>query len=116
MQHAEKLIARILLLEGQPTVSELGKIVIDSNVEEQLKNDCDAEESVIAAYNRDVCLATEVGDGGTHGMLKSILTDEEEHLDWIETQLDRIKQMGVQNCLATQSSQDLTSSLVRSLE
>jgi bacterioferritin len=102
MKHAEKLIARILFLEGRPVVNQLHKIHIGNEVEAQYKNDCAAEEEAIKAYNEAIRLAAEVGDNGTRELLESILKEEEVHIDWIETQLDQIKQMGVQNYLVEQ--------------
>ena len=102
MKHAERLIGRILFLEGSPTVSKLNRIDIGGDVEAQLKNDCRAEENALRAYNEGIRLATEVGDNGTRELFESILKDEEGHLDWIETQLDQIKQMGIQNYLTEQ--------------
>jgi bacterioferritin len=100
MKHAEKLIARILFLEGLPVVSSLNKITIGAQVEAQLANDWAAESPAIAAYNDGIRLAVEVGDNGTRDLLEANLVDEENHIDWIEAQLDQIKQMGIQNYLA----------------
>ena len=102
MKHAEKLIGRILFLEGIPVVSNLKKINIGADVEKQYKNDLDAELGAIKAYNDAIKLASEVGDNGTRDFLQSILNDEEEHLDWLETQLEQIKQIGLQNYLVEQ--------------
>jgi len=102
MRHAEKLIARILFLEGSPTVSVLNQINIGPAVETQLQNDLAAENGAVEAYNAGVRLATEVGDNGTRALLESILTDEEEHVDWLEAQLDQVEQMGIQNYLVEQ--------------
>jgi bacterioferritin len=102
MRHAEKLIARILFLEGQPIVSQLKKISIGSNVEQQFANDLVAEQGAVEAYNAAIRLAVEVGDNGTRELLESILVDEEEHLDWLEAQQDQIQQMGLQNYLGEQ--------------
>jgi bacterioferritin len=71
-------------------------------VEAQLKSDWQAEHDAIQEYNADIRAAAEYGDNGTHQLLKSILVDEEEHIDWIEAQLDQIKQMGIQNYLVEQ--------------
>ena len=103
MKHAEKLIARILFLEGQPLVSDLNKITIGSDVTKQHKNDWDAENGAIRDYNADIRLAVELGDNGTRELLESILKDEEDHIDWIEAQLDQISQMGIQNYLVEQT-------------
>ncbi len=102
MRHAEKLIARILFLEGRPVVSKLNPISIGPEVEAQHKNDLLAEEGAVKAYNEGIRLAVEVGDNGTRELLESILTDEEDHIDWIEAQLDQIKQMAIQNYLVEQ--------------
>jgi bacterioferritin len=102
MKHAEKLIARLLFLEGRPVVSHLNEIHIGPEVEAQHKNDRLAEESAIVAYNEGIRLAVEVGDNGTRELMESILTDEEEHIDWLEAQLDQIAQMGIQNYLVEQ--------------
>jgi bacterioferritin len=103
MKHAEKLIARILFLEGLPIVSNLKKMNIGASVEAQLKNDLVAEQGAIQAYNEGVKLCLEVGDNGSRELIDTNLHDEEEHLDWLETQLDQINQMGLQNYLLGQA-------------
>ena len=102
MKHAEKLIARILFLEGRPIVSNLNKINIGAEVPAQHQNDWAAEEGAIKNYNEGIRLALELGDNGSRELMDSILKDEEDHIDWIEAQLDEIKQMGVQNYLVEQ--------------
>ena len=102
MKHAEQLIGRILFLEGKPIVSNLNKINIGATVDAQHKNDHAAEEGAIKAYNDGIKLSVEVGDNGTRDMLEEILEDEEEHIDWIESQLDQIEQMGLQVYLGEQ--------------
>ena len=104
MKHAEKHIARILFLEGRPIVSNLNKINIGPDVETQHKSDWAAEEGAIKAYNDAIRLAVELSDNGTRELLENILKDEEDHIDWIEAQLDQIKQMGVQPYLSEQIS------------
>ncbi len=104
MRHAEKLIERLLFLEGQPIVSNLNPIHIGPDVAIQLKNDWQAENGAIQAYNEAVRLAVELGDNGTRELLEAILTDEEDHIDWLEAQLDQIQQMGIENYLAAQVS------------
>ncbi len=101
MKHAEKHIARILFLEGQPIVSNLNPMHIGPDVLTILKNDHTAEEGAILEYNK---LCTEEGDNGTREILEDILEDEEAHIDWIEAQLDQIAQMGIQNYLVEQLS------------
>jgi bacterioferritin len=102
MKHAEKLIARIIFLEGQPQVSKLKDIHIGANVEAQLKHDIAAEQGAVSVYNAGVKQSAAADDNATREMLESILKDEEEHLDWIEAQLDQVSQMGIQNYLAQQ--------------
>ncbi len=105
MKHAEKLIARILFLEGKPIVSELNPLCIGATVEEQLKNDLNAEAGAIKAYNEAIRLFLELGDSGSRELIESNLHDEEDHLDWLEAQLDQIGQMGLQNYLQAQVSE-----------
>ena len=102
MKHAEKLIARILFLDGLPIVSALNKIHIGAEVPKMHSNDLRAEEVAIKGYNESIRLTVEVGDNGTRELLETILKDEEEHIDEIEAQLDQIKQMGPQNYLVEQ--------------
>jgi len=102
MKHAEKLIGRILFLEGTPIVSNLGPMHIGASVAAMHKSDWKAEREAITAYNDGVRLAVEVGDNGTREIFESILTDEEGHIDWIEEQNDQIAQMGIENYLAQQ--------------
>jgi len=94
MKHAERLIERILFLKGRPIVSELNKIKIGESVMKMLEYDHIAEEDVIKLYNDAVGLASKLGDNGSKMLVESIFTDEEEHIDWIEEQLDQIEQMG----------------------
>jgi bacterioferritin len=103
MKHAEKLIERILFLEGSPIVSELNKITIGENVLKQLQNDHEAENNAIKMYNDAVALTSQLGDNGTKILTESILTEEEEHIDWIEEQLDQIEQMGYERYLNKQA-------------
>ena len=100
MKHAEKLIERILFLEGRPIVSKLGPISIGKKVEEMHQKDWAAEDDAIKKYNETIRLAAEVGDNGTKTMLEAILKDEESHIDWLEEQKDQIEQMGIQCYLA----------------
>ncbi len=102
MKHAEKLIARILFLEGKPVVSKLNPIHIGGEVPEQHQNDWNAENDAIKSYNDGIKLAVEVADNGTRELLEAILKDEEDHIDWLEAQQDQIKQMSVQNYLVEQ--------------
>jgi bacterioferritin len=102
MKHAEMLIARIIFLDGRPIVSNLNQIFIGAEVPKMHENDQGAELGAIKSYNESIRLATELGDNNTKVILESILKDEEDHIDWIEAQLDEIKQVGIQNYLAQQ--------------
>lgn len=99
MKHAESLIGRIIFLEGIPTVSKLNAIHIGADVKTQLENDRTAENEAIQSYNEGIRLARELGDNGSRMLLESNLGDEENHLDWLEAQLDQVQQMGIQNYL-----------------
>ena len=102
MKHAEKLIERIIFLEGSPIVGKLNKINIGADVASHHKNDLALENAAAKAYNADIQFAAEIGDNGTRELLESILEEEEAHIDWIEAQLDQIEQMGIENYLAEQ--------------
>ena len=105
MKHAEKLIERILFLEGMPIVSELKKINIGSDIPKQFANDLAAEMGAVTAYNQAVKLAVEVADNATKEILESILKDEDAHVDGIEEKQDQIQQMGIQNFLMNQAAE-----------
>jgi bacterioferritin len=102
MVHAEKLIERILFLEGRPVVSNLNKIYIGDEVPKMHEYDRGSEEGAIRGYTESIRLAAELGDYGTKELLESILKEEEEHIDWIEAQVDQIKQIGLQTYLGEQ--------------
>jgi len=102
MKHAEKLIARILFLEGKPTVSKLNPIHIGADVPKQFASDLAAEMGAIKSYNAAIRLAGEVADNATQEILKGILQDEDAHVDGIEEQQDQMKQMGLQVYLSQQ--------------
>ncbi len=102
MRHAEKLIGRIIFLNGKPIVSNLNPLHIGASVVEQLRHDLDAEAGASVAYNQAIRQAADLGDNGTRALLEGILQDEEDHIDWIEAQLDQIEQMGIQNYLVEQ--------------
>ena len=102
MKHAEKLIARILFLDGRPIVSNLNKVYIGAEVPKMHENDRIAEEGAIRGYNESIRVAVEVGDNGSRELLEAILKEEEDHIDVLEAQLDQIAQMGVQNYLVEQ--------------
>ncbi len=102
MKHADELIERILFLEGIPNMQRMNKVRIGETVPEQLKLDLDLEVAAIAKLNKSIALAVEVGDNGSRDLLEKLLVSEEEHLDWLETQLDLIKTLGESHYLAQQ--------------
>lgn len=102
MKHAEQVMQRILYLNGIPNVQRLFKINIGENIPEQLTSDLALENEALPRLNEGIELCRNEGDNGTRALLEEILVSEEEHVDWIESQLEQIDQMGVQNYLATQ--------------
>ena len=105
MKHAEKLIERILFLEGTPIVGDLNKIQIGADVPQQCAYDLASEMMAVASYNSAIKLATDVGDNATKEILEEILNGEDGHVNEIEEKLDQIKQMGVQQFLAIQAGE-----------
>jgi bacterioferritin len=103
MKHAEVLIERILFLEGMPNMADLPKLNIGKDVKQQLQNDLDLELSAVAAYNEAIAACRKAGDGGTEELLKMLLKDEEEHVNFLETQLGIIKDVGIENYLLEQT-------------
>lgn len=102
MKHAEKLIGRIIFLEGKPVVNNLRPMSIADEVPKMFDNDHGLEAGAIIAYNNAIKLAGDVSDFATREMLESILQDEDKHIDGIEEVQDEIKQMGIQVFLSTQ--------------
>ena len=99
MKHADTLIERILMLEGLPNLQDLGKLFIGENVLEVLKCDLRLEEEAIPMYAAGVAHCQEVGDYVTRDLLAKILESEEEHYDWLETQIELFGKVGEQNYL-----------------
>jgi hypothetical protein len=87
---------------GRPIVSKLNQIRIGADVETQHRNDAQSEYDAVKSYNDGIKLAMELGDNGTRELLEHILKDEEDHVDWLEAQLDQIRQMGVAGYLVEQ--------------
>ena len=102
MKHAEKLIGRILFLEGLPIVSDLKKLFIGADIPKMFVNDHFAEHGAIKSYNEAIVLAGNLKDYATREILESILKDEDAHIDGIEEVQDQIGQMGLQIFLTTQ--------------
>jgi bacterioferritin len=103
MKHAEKLIGRILFLEGIPIVSDLRKITIGADVPKMVGNDLGLEYAAVKEYNDAVKLCVAAGDNATKDLLESILLDEDGHVDELEQLRDQIGQMGLQVFLSTQA-------------
>lgn len=102
MRHADQVIARILFLEGVPNLQRYHKLHVGETVREQLESDLQLEYSAIGFLNQGIEAARKASDNATEDMMTKILVSEEEHTDWIETQLELIRQVGEQNYLAQQ--------------
>ena len=103
MKHAEKLIGRILFLEGIPVVSDLRKIYVGAEIPKMFTNDHAAEDGAIKSYNSAIVLCGELKDYATRDLLQKILNDEDRHIDGIEEVQDQISQMGLQVFLSTKT-------------
>ena len=102
MRHADQVISRILFLDGVPNLQRYHKLRVGETVKEQLESDREVEYTAIAFLNSGIKVAREAGDNATEDLFTRILVGEEEHTDWIETQLELIRQVGEQNYLAQQ--------------
>jgi len=102
MKHADKLIERILYLDGLPNLQRLGKVNVGQTVPEQLTLDLDMEKGAVKRFNDGIELCRALGDNGSRELLEGMLVSEEEHANWLESQLVLIDQVGVQNYLAQQ--------------
>ncbi len=99
MKHADKLTQRILFLEGIPNLQHLGKLLIGENTVEMLKCDLKLEQHALGDLRAGISHCEAVGDYISRDLFKAILESEEEHIDWLETQLDLIDKVGIQNYL-----------------
>ena len=102
MRDAEALIDRILYLEGLPNLQRLGSVRVGETIPEKLDLALQVEKAAIDRLNNGIARCTERGDNGSRHLLETILAGEEEHADWVETQLDLIGQMGLEHYLAQQ--------------
>jgi bacterioferritin len=102
MKHADRVIERILFLEGVPNLQRLNKLRVGETVKEQIESDLAVEHAGIKFLNDGIALARQLGDNGTEDLLTKILVDEEAHTDWLETQLSLITQLGEPHYLAQQ--------------
>jgi bacterioferritin len=102
MRHAERIIDRILYFDGVPNMQRLFPVRVGETVAEQLELDLAVEHEAVPRLNRAIALCVEVGDNGTRELLADILVSEEEHIDWLETQLETIRQIGLELYLSQQ--------------
>jgi bacterioferritin len=102
MKHADEIIERILYLDGMPNLQRLGPVRLGEDPVEQLRLDLEVEVEAVARFNAGIAKAVELGDNGTRDLLESMLTSEESHVDWLETQLSLIQQVGEAQYLAQQ--------------
>jgi len=106
MKHAEKLIDRIIFLEGVPEIARYDVIRVGTNVKEQLENDLALEMRGVKTYNDAITLAVQLKDNGSRELMNEILVDSEEHVDWLEEQLNVIATIGLERYLAEQISSE----------
>ena len=106
MKHAERITDRIIYFEGFPNYQRYFPLRIGETVPEQFEADLALETEAIERLNRGIELAVAKSDNGTRELLADILVGEEEHVDWIETQLEAIRQIGLENYLAQQLHDD----------
>ena len=106
MKHAEILIDRIIFLEGTPEISRYDVLRVGTSVKEQFEYDLELETSGVNAYNAAIALCIEANDGGSRELMERILVDSEEHVDWLEAQLELIETLGLENYLITQVGEE----------
>ncbi|MCC6159280.1 MAG: bacterioferritin [Deltaproteobacteria bacterium] len=104
MIHAEKLIERILFLEGHPAMAPMAPVNVGRTVPEQFKNDLALEHEAVKTYNGYVKLCSDKGDNVSRDLFLQLVTDEERHVDFLETQLSMVDQLGLPNYLVLQST------------
>jgi bacterioferritin len=106
MKHAEMLIDRIIFLDGVPEIARYDVIRVGTHVQEQFEYDLALEMKGVRTYNEAIALCIQESDSGSRELFAKILVESEEHVDWLESQLDLIKKMGIENYLVTQVGED----------
>jgi bacterioferritin len=102
MRHADRVIDRILFLEGTPNMAELDRLLIGKDVRQQLESDLALEDAALRVLGPGVELCSQAGDHASRELLEHIIVEEEEHVDWLEAQLHQIREMGYENYLTLQ--------------
>lgn len=102
MKHADQLVARILYLEGMPNLQRLGKIQVGETVKEQFELDLELERAALLRLREGIAMCLTESDHATRELLEHIIVSEEEHVDWLETQLSLVSQLGVELYLSQQ--------------
>ncbi len=102
MKDAQRIIEHILYLEGMPNLQRLGTVRVGENAQEDLQLNLESERNAVATFTTAIAHCAQVGDYTTRGILEEMVRDEEEHIDWLETQLETIRQIGLENYLAQQ--------------
>jgi bacterioferritin len=102
MRHADEIIERILYLDGMPNLQRLGSVRLGETVPEQFRLDLELERAALERFNNGIAQAVAAGDNGTRDMLEKMLVSEEDHVDWLETQLNLVESLGEQLYLSQQ--------------
>jgi bacterioferritin len=102
MKHADQLIKRVLFLEGLPNVQKLDRVMVGTNLEELIESDLKVEYTAVPHLKKCIKICEEEQDYVSREVLQGILTSEEHHIDWLETQRDLIKKVGLQNYMQSQ--------------
>lgn len=102
MKHADTIIERILFLDGTPNMADMDKLLIGGDVRQQLENDLGLEKAALVVLRPGIDICNKAGDHATREILEHILAEEESHVDWLESQIHQIREMGYENYLSVQ--------------
>ena len=105
MKHAELLMERILFLDGMPTMEPMA-LAIGKTVKDMIESDLRLEHEAVASYNESIRVCVENGDNGSRDLFVKLLKDEEGHVDWLESQVHQIREIGYERYLITQTEED----------